>query len=225
MTQKNVSQLAERKMWTPDLDVTMPINGSDLPDFREWVNWNGWNESSSKANPHPHTAHDFAAYLTQKGDCILGLPENTPIRAIADGIVHSVHLNLPWRGKRYNNYLVVEHDEPGSGLISFYLHIELFVQVATPVRKGQVIGKLYKDEGDELGKLVHLHFELGHGCNTYIDFESGEDSITYIDPTKIFPDIRRNRAEPQGSLKFKIQGLSTQPKIRIANFNRLVGIY
>src|SRR3989338_2523281 len=120
ITKKDMSKNLERitdetTAWHPNLDVVLPVNGSDIPDFREWVNWSGWQGYSPD-----HTAYDFAAYLNQKGKCVLGLPKETPIRAVADGIVRQVSYGLAGRGVPYGCFMNIEHGRYGSGLFSAY---------------------------------------------------------------------------------------------------------
>src|SRR3989344_3730984 len=73
------------KEWESGLDVALPISDADLPDFKAWVNWNGFhlNRQTGKG----HDGYDFAAYLTKDNRVVFGLPPHTEIRAVADGKV------------------------------------------------------------------------------------------------------------------------------------------
>lgn len=209
MNQKSLKRITEdTKIWTPTLDIVLPINGSDIDDFREWVNWSGWKGYS----PH-HTAYDFAAYLSEDEKVFLGLPKETPVRAIADGIVRQVSYGLAGRGVPYACFMNIEHGAEGSGLFSAYHHIDPIAREGEKVKKGEIIGTLYKDKGSEEGRLVHLHFELTHGW--YVKDRK-------CNPELIYPSLTRYRAEPQGSTYFKILGMNKQPEIYIANFKKLL---
>jgi len=43
-----------------------------------------------------------------------------------------------------------------------------------------------------------------------------------VDPTSIFKTLRKNKAEPQGQIDFKIPELEKQPNLKIANFKNLI---
>ncbi len=222
--EKNFRKLGkDTEIWTSSLDIILPINGSDIKDFEEWVNWSGWKGYS----PY-HTAYDFAAYLSKDGKVVLGLNEETQVRVIADGIVRQVSYGLAGKSVPYGCFINVEHGRDGSGLFSSYHHINPVVKHNQKVKKGDIIGTLHKDKGEE-GKLVHLHFELSHGWNT-------EDRI--CNPESIYSSITRYRAKPQSSLDFRVYEmkfettpiyefsemiiLPEQPKIHIANFKKLL---
>lgn len=209
MNQKNLEKIAkDTKIWTPTLDIVLPIDGSDIQGFREWVNWSGWKGYS----PH-HTAYDFAAYLTEGGTCVLGLPKETPVRAVADGTVRQVSHGIAGREVPYACFMNIEHGRAGSGVFSSYHHIAPIAENGQEVKKGDIVATLHKDEGEEEGKLVHLHFELSHGWDV---------SDRKCNPELIYPSIGKYRAEPQGSPDFQILSLPKQPEIRIANFNKLL---
>jgi hypothetical protein len=149
MVDKTLEGITEdTKIWTPDLDVVLPVNGSDIPNFREWVNWSGW-----KGYEVGHEAYDFAAYLTQDGKVILGLLKETPIRAIADGIIRQISNGLAGSGVPYACFINIEHGRNGSGLFTRYDHVDPVVEDGQEVKKGDVIATLYKDDGNEEGRL------------------------------------------------------------------------
>ena len=208
MPETLIDKLTSKDEWIQDLDIALPINGSDIPYFREWINWNGW-----KGNCHYHTAFDFASYFTGDGKCILGLPRETPVRAIADGIVKQVSHGLAGSGVPYACFINIEHGKEESGLFSAYHHVVPLVKDGKEVKKGDVVAILYKDAGNEEGKLVHLHFEMSHGWDV---------KDRKVDPVSLFPQIEKYRAEPQGSKNFQISDLSEQPEISIANFKELL---
>lgn len=212
MNQKNLKRIiGGTEIWAPDFDIVLPINGLDIPDFREWINWGGWKGYS----PY-HNAYDFAAYLTEDGGVVLGLPKETPVRSVADGIVRQVSCGLAETGSPYAGYacfMNIEHGSEESGLFSSYHHIDPIAQNEQEVKKGDIVATLHKDIGNEVGRLVHLHFELTHGWNV---------RDRKCNPESIYPTLVRYRCEPQGSLDFRISGLPKQPKIYIANFKRLL---
>ncbi len=144
--------------WKSSLDIVMPIYGSDIPNFGQWINWSGW-----KGYSEDHDAVDYACYLDKTGDCILGLPAETPVRAVADGRVCQISNLLG--GGDYQRMINIEHASEGSGLFSGYHHVVPVIKNNQEVKKGDVIGTLYKDESNEERKLVHLHFKLRNGWN------------------------------------------------------------
>lgn len=208
MTTQNRKNYLEKitkntKIWKPNLNIVLPICGRDIPDFKEWVNWNGYSES--------HRGFDFTAYINNN-KCVLGLPSITLVRAVADGIVRQVSQGLA-EGDGYATFINIEHGKKDSGMFSSYHHIDPLVEYGQPVKKGDRIATLYKDSGYKKGRLVHLHFELTHGW----DVKNRCD----VNPADIYNNIAKFIAKPQGSKNFKIFGLKKQPRIHIANFKIL----
>lgn len=196
------------------MKLELPILGEDIPEFSKWVAWNKFSANYHKGVPYGipwHDGFDFAAYTDKKGDCILGLQETTPIRAIDDGIVRKAS---PWYvGGTYTMDMLIEHS---TSLVSGYNHVVAKVKVGSNVRKGDVIATLYKDEGAEEGRLVHLHFYLAK-----LDYLDGERFRHLIDPERVFGEISDVVAEPQGHKYFLIPKMTQQPIIHIANFREL----
>lgn len=203
-----IERKKDLEIWAPNLNIIMPILPSDIPDFKAWINWSGF-EGYSKN----HVAFDFGAFINANGNCVLGLPEKTPIRAVADGTIAQISCGLAGRGVRYACFINIEHGEDGSGMFSGYHHVVPLVKAGIKVKKGDVIANLYKDPGNEIGKLVHLHFELTNGWNV---------KNRKVNPAIIFPILNKYRAIPQGEENFIIEGLSKQPKILISNFKKLL---
>ncbi|MEK6947968.1 MAG: M23 family metallopeptidase [Nanoarchaeota archaeon] len=204
---KNLEQITgTTRIWTPELDITLPIDCADIPDFQEWVNWSGW-----KGYSPDHKAFDFAAYLTKDERCILGLPKETPVRAIADGVVRQTSYGLA--DVPYACFMNIEHSIKNSGLFTSYYHIDPKVKTGQEVKKGDIIATLYKDEGSDEGKLVHLHFEMRNGW---------EINDRIVNPETIFHRLNQYSAIPQGNPEFKILGLEKQPDIHLANFKKLL---
>ncbi|MBT6069084.1 M23 family metallopeptidase [Candidatus Peregrinibacteria bacterium] len=191
--------------WSSESDVSPPIRGEDLPDFEGWVNFNGF---SSR-----HPAYDYAAYLTDGGKCcVLGLPEGTPVRAVADGTVYQVILDAP----PYMRIINIEHGEVGTGVISSYGHVVPSVSYRQKVTRGDVIGTLYKDPGNKRGRLVHLHFRMYHAWGSV---RCGVNRPA--DPALVFSRLDSFNAEPQSEPSFRITELGDDVSIRIANFEEL----
>lgn len=198
---QSVKAVSAIPKWTPELDLVSPIDGTAcIPGFVQWVNWNGWGPR--------HQALDFAAYLNQRNECVIGLPSETQIRAVADARVHKVfddNIN-----GSYSKYIKLEHGERGSRLFSEYHHVVPLVEHGQKVKKGQVIATLHKDPGEKKGRLVHLHFSLTQFW-----------SDCRVNPVEVFPGLVQLEAEPQGEKNFRVLQLENQPTVVIANFEEL----
>lgn len=105
-----------------------------------------------------HNGIDFAA------------PIGTPVKAMADGVVHLSADNFYYSG----NYILLDH---GLGLNSFYLHLsKSFVKVGQSVKKGEIIGEV-GTTGRSTGP--HLHwgvqwFDKRVDPNSVFDFKEGK---------------------------------------------------
>lgn len=203
----------ETREWLPNQDTTLPIDGRDIPHFREWVCWNGFADDLSTVRRHD--GFDFAAYITDDDRIIFGLPPETPVRAVADGLVKQV-IDDPQalHGDMYGVSIDIAHGEHNSGMYSFYIHVVPRVKAGIEVKKGDIIGTLYKDpEGDE-GRLVHLHLGLTNSWNV--------SAVTsrLKDPRVLSEELYRHIAQPQGSASFMVEGLP-QSKIVTANFRSI----
>jgi len=198
-----------REVWPVDVSVVPPINGEDIPGFREWVCWNGYYVD--------HEAFDFAAYINNNNMCVLGLPPETNIRSIADGTVVQIYKNSDNDG--YRTFIRIGHKNENDSdqtarakLLSRYTHVRPLVEVGDQVEKGEIIAKLYKDPGNESGRLVHLHFDL---------FNLRWSIFPTVPPMSVFRGLINLIASPQESLNFRIPGMYPQPRISIANFKEL----
>lgn len=191
-------------IWNPKLASSPPIWDVDIPGFGHWINFNEFTPE--------HPAYDYAAYLTKdKSECILGLPAETPIRAISDGIV----VQVAKHAGPYACFIGVEYGNRGRGRGAIYHHVTPNVTVGQTVTRGDILGTLYKDGGTEKGRLVHLHFEMINGWN------SGSAANRKVDPTEIYSGLNTFRANPQKTQAFQIEGLKKLVRIRIANFEDL----
>jgi len=86
----------------------------------------------------------------------IGAPTNTPILAMADGIVTVANATDSWGGG-YGFFIRIDH---GGGYETLYAHaIAIGVRVGEEVEQGQVIGWV-GSTGNSTGP--HLHFEVFH---------------------------------------------------------------
>ena len=209
----------ETNEWLANQDTCLPINGKDIPGFKEWVCWNGF--QLDRETGKGHSGFDFAAYLTQDGDVILGLPPETPVRAVADGVVAQVLDNPEAVGGGYGVMMSIEHGAHDSGMFSTYVHVVPIIEFGAKVRKGDIIGSLYKDPGMDEGRLVHLHLETISGWGTKgSSILGGGKNLRYDDPAILDESIYNLKTDPQGSSDFSIP-LLDNPKIKLANFNKI----
>jgi|SRR3989338_3220249 len=210
----------DTKEWSPDLDTSLPINGSEIPDFKAWVNWNGFHLDRKAGKGH--NGFDFAAYLTTDNRIVLGLPPDTKIRAVADGVIRQV-LDTPEAvGGGYGVMISIEHGANDSGMFSQYVHVKPTIETGASVKKGDVIGELYKDPDGEEGRLVHLHLSLISGWGTRgTSITGGGVHIRTDDPAFIDTNLLyKFDAVPQGSANFTVPGLPNA-KAELAHFKRV----
>lgn len=101
-----------RWFWT-NLDLELPVRGEDIEGFKKLVNWNGYRRD--------HQAFDFAAYINNEDECVLGLPPETPVRAVGDGKI--VHVSKGIDGlDEYLTTIKIEHSRNGEKFLSEYHH-------------------------------------------------------------------------------------------------------
>lgn len=202
-TSENLEKITVRtKLWKPTLDIVPPIDTFQIPGFVRWINWNGYKEC--------HEGYDFAAYINTRGECVLGLPKDILIRAVAPGhVVYEIG-----EESHYDSSIDIYHDRGFiRHLASTYTHVVPLKPNGSSVKKGEVIARIHADPGTERGRLVHLHFTLENWMGT--------EDFTETDPTSIFPRLNDLVAQPQGSLDFRIEQLQQQPPIIIANYREL----
>lgn len=199
-----------------NLGFVLPIDGRDIRGFKQWVCWNGYRyQQLGYTVIADHKGYDFASYIAEDSKCYLGLPAETPVKAIADGTVTYIE-------NRYGPYYASIHIKHGegktdedNGLFSDYCHVNPEVQQGQKVKKGDIIATLYKDEGSLEGNLVHLHFSLTHGWNKPVTSDE-------VDPARLYPSLVQLTAHPQGRISFTVFGLEYNPEIKIANFEKLI---
>lgn len=149
----------------------------------------------------------FAAYLTKGGKVILGLPAETRIRAVADGVVYYTSRF----SYGYENIVWVKHEERWGGLTSGYCHVTPSVIESTKVKKGDIIGIPWKQSGNgNKGTLVHLHFELRN-----------EFQAISIDPRFFDNSLHRYNMIPPTTVKFTIPELPPSTPFEVAHFRRV----
>ncbi|VVB57637.1 Peptidase family M23 [uncultured archaeon] len=186
--------------------LVSPISGSLIPNFHQWIQWNGFNLKY-------HTGFDYAAYIDRTCGRVLGLPPNTEVRAIADGEARVFHPNYG-----YGTQITIQHTHlsvSGDGLMSSYVHVKpVFSGFSKEVKAGEVIATLHKDAGAERGRLVHLHFELVANWDYY--------KKEIADPASIFDELSALPiAKPQQSTRFSLSGAGYYSGLEIAHFNHL----
>ncbi|MFA5857368.1 MAG: M23 family metallopeptidase [Candidatus Pacearchaeota archaeon] len=172
----------------------IPINENTIEGFHNWINWNGYRIN--------HEGFDFASYVNKDGECVLGLPKETPVYPLADGEVVRIHKD----NDSYKNIIFIRYDINNyEKLISLYGHVVPEVKEGDLVSKTKRIGRLYHDSGYR-NRLVHLHLEL-------LDPASESLSWKFIDPLTVF-DFGYLQAIPQNSWDFRIDGLDFKPEIK-----------
>jgi len=70
------------KLWMPNLNLRVPVNGADIKGFKQWINLKGFSPE--------HPSYDFVAYVKEDGEVVVGLPNSTQVIAVADGIVKEI---------------------------------------------------------------------------------------------------------------------------------------
>lgn len=200
--------------WAADLDTILPIDGKELPNFTSWINWNGF--ALDRQTGEGHSGFDFATYLDDKGNIVFGLPERTNVRVIADGRIIQILDSPEWTAGGYGVMVQVEHGPEDSGMGSRYVHIvpKRGLKYGDVVKKGDDLGTLYKDQGDQEGRLVHLHLELRDGFGTHgtNPVFGGGLNKRIQDPVILDKGIYQYKTQPQGSTKFIVPEL---PKAKI----------
>lgn len=210
----------EIREWNPQIETVLPIDGTEIAGFKAWVNCNGFQPFAPEA--HTHDGFDFGAYLREDGMIVLGLPPTTSIRSVAEGKVAQVITGGVWGG--YAASITIEHGAQGSGLFSQFAHVIPRVEIGQPVNKGEEIASLHIDEGDEEGRLVHLHLELVDGWGTHGTSIAGGYRAykkRLRDPRLIDPSIYDLTADNQGFAPFNAASIVGGLGIAIAHFRTL----
>lgn len=207
----------ETNSWKSIADVVncaSPINPKDLPHFSAWINFNGFAPD--------HFGKDFAVYMNKWNESVLGLPGNTNVHSILDGVVLYIDKVKVMEGvvNPYDDYLesiVVAHGVSANGspsIIALYAHANSKVKVGDFVQKGQRIAKLHEDHGGpwNKGRLVHLHLGLANYDGQTLNYEN---------PDFVFGNLMHLTAEPQRETSFSIKETGEHANVRLANFGTL----
>lgn len=200
------------EFWRSDNDLVLPINGSDIPGFVGWVSMNPF----TGVGREEHDGHDFGAYLRDDGKVVVGLPDKTPVRAVAKGKVIQ-YLCGGMTGGQYGALLNVEHSDTGSGVFSRYVHVISKAAVNATVEPGEEIAMIGA-RNSAFNPLYHLHLSLTEGWNVKDRFR---------DPAIIDPSIVSISSPQQGWVpisNLEIGGKKTE--VILANFAEIkVGSY
>lgn len=209
-------------LWSRDLDTTPPIDTRDIPNFSAWINGSG--RTFEQAMQMGHDGYVYGAYLRKDGTVVVGLPEETPVRAIADGVVRQIAL----KGK-FGCLLSTEHGGENTGIFSQYGNVSPTVNLGTLVQKGDKIGTLYKDTGIEEGRLVGLFVLLvaAWGANGTSIMGGGLAGLRrrLQDPGIIDPSIYSLKPDTQGWAPFDPRSVGGKA-IELAHFKKVqIGTY
>ncbi|NBU34271.1 hypothetical protein EB118_07575 [bacterium] len=206
----------ETKGWSSALDTSLPIDAADIPGFVSWVNCNGFH--LDRETGKGHDGFDFGAYLREDGMIVVGLPQDTPIRAVANGVVRQVLMNES-TGMGYGCVVNVEHGGNDSGMFSSYVHVNPTIEPNVTVGKGDVLGSLYKDDGNQEGRLVHLHMGLADGWGSHgTSIMGGGLILRQQDPGLIDRSIYDTTVSRQGFEPFDYAEVPGATGLALAHF-------
>jgi murein DD-endopeptidase MepM/ murein hydrolase activator NlpD len=208
----------ETTEWEPDLETGLPVDGRDLPNFRAWINWNDADIDKTGQRKKYHQGVDFAAYITNDNKIMLGLPEGTPVRAIADGRIGPNTVG----GGGYHAMVELEHGKINHKLLSKYKHV-VPVKFSGQVKQGDIIGHIYVNplgtfiDNPNGRSLGHVHLELHDGFKNLGDMSRAKREEMLVSPLDILgTSIRQFTAAPQAAKKFVVSGLEGA-EIELAN--------
>lgn len=146
-------------------------------NFKERFNTTRGNAYGIKITPtYYHSGNDINSNTGGNTDC------GTPLLAVADGEVSSVHSHATG----YGNHIHIKHTINGRNYWSHYAHLEtMAVSVGQVVREGDVIGTLGNTGNSD---YCHLHFEIKNTptgidgiAKTKEDLKKWEDPIKFIE--------------------------------------------
>ncbi|MGV8169671.1 MAG: M23 family metallopeptidase [Candidatus Nanoarchaeia archaeon] len=187
----NISDIVEAKIWTPYLDICHPIFPEDIKGFKKWVMYGGFKKyHNTGIQDESHLGHDFISYIDEEQVEHFRLSANTPVRAVADGVVKKIIKN----GRRFSDYelyLIVQHNE--FHLASGYVHVVPQVNEGDEVKKGQILATLYDTSIESVSLPTHLHLELGNSSSQYTSYPFFND---LMDPLNILPKLRQISVKP-----------------------------
>ncbi|MBU0665765.1 MAG: M23 family metallopeptidase [Nanoarchaeota archaeon] len=187
----NINDIVTAERWMPSLDIGHPIFPEDVKGFTKWVMYGGFKKyHNSGRHDESHLGHDFVSHLDEEQVEHFRLHSDTPVRAVADGVVKSIIRNNG-RFSEYETYLIVQHNE--LGLVSGYVHVVPQVNIGDEVRKGQVLATLYDTSVEAMSLPTHLHLELG---NAKVQNESYPFFNDLVDPLNILPGLKEMSVKP-----------------------------
>jgi FkbH-like protein len=192
--------------WELGMDALTPVDETSIPGFKQWIVWNG--PAGHFLFGNDDASFDWAVYLNGEGNVVFGLPSQTKIRAVADGVVVQVYRH----SGPYGCFINIEHGKKFSGIFSSYIHVVPFVEYGQEVKKGQEIATLYKDLSGGEGRLIHLHFSVTNGWKS--------KNRLLVDPEKgVYAGVNFLHALPERGRSFRIVELSDVPPVITANFD------
>lgn len=198
------------RRWPKSILSTIPIAGTDIPNFKSWICSGGFKRG--------HEGYDFATYLTDDNKIILGLPIEAKVRAIADGIMKPSFTIM--KSNSYGTTMILEHQATESyQVFSTYTHVVPEIKFGQQIKKGDPIATLYKDPGEDVGRMVHLHLELLLG-----KWDPSANCIrnhSWINPGVQNWSLYQYIAKPEESVDITVEGL---PDVTIeqAHFRQIV---
>lgn len=121
-------------------------------------------------------------------------PLNTPVLAVADGVVEKIAFEGPTvAGAGFGHYIIIKHRD-GSKSLYAHLNERPNLAVGDPVSAGQVIGKVGNTGGPGVG--IHLHFEYAPNGILRVDDKANGNQGKWgnVDP---LPCIQGERVDAQ----------------------------
>ncbi|MDO8660780.1 MAG: hypothetical protein Q7K43_02735, partial [Candidatus Woesearchaeota archaeon] len=96
-----LDHILRSERWTSNLNIVHPILQNDIDRFSKWVMYAGFRtfhhytekEVAKWKLGQDHYGHDFISYLDEEQVEHFGLPSNTSVRAIKDGVVIAIIKN------------------------------------------------------------------------------------------------------------------------------------
>ena len=169
--------IARTEQIQSDSQLVLPIDSSQIPHFGHWIRKPKFNPEYEEFfldyDRHFENLllYIFAAYSTQDGKEVLGLPRKTKVRAISDGTVDYISTSPnPIR------YVKILH---ANRINSFYLNVIPLVKISQSVKIGEVIGTLDNSEYEKY-QVSHMQFRL-YKPNKVLEM---------LNPALIFPELQ-----------------------------------
>jgi len=87
----------------------------------------------------------------------IGVPTNTPVFALCDGLVEHNHTSNPY----WDSFLIVRHQSGERSFFAYYGHIVSSLQPPTEVDAGDSLGSIRAPEPSSLSEHLHLAITIG----------------------------------------------------------------